>query len=85
MHLLKFASGMYVGKVVTDDTVIGYVGGYSTSKDHGGTDGCTTGAHLHFGMAEGDSATSFNAHSFNPREIFSFPKLYWNGGGYFYR
>ena len=85
MHLLRFASGMYVGKIVTDDTVIGYVGGYSTSIDHGGKDKCTTGAHLHFGMAEGDSANNFNSHSFNPREIFSFPKLYWNGGGYFYR
>ena len=85
MHLLRVASGIYVNKVVTDDTVIGYVGGYSTSIDHGGKDECTTGAHLHFGIAEGDSAFSFNAHSFNPREIFSFPKLVWNGGGYFYR
>lgn len=85
MHLLRFASGIYVHKVVTDDTVIGYVGGYSTAKGHGGKDECTTGAHLHFGMAEGNSAYSFNSHSFNPREIFSFPKLVWNGGGYFYR
>jgi len=85
MHLLRVASGMYVNKVVTDDTVIGYVGGYSTAKGHGGKDECTTGAHLHFGMAEGNSAYSFNSHSFNPREIFSFPKLVWNGGGYFYR
>ena len=85
MHLLRVADGMYVHKVVTDNTIIGYVGGYSTAQGHGGRDQCTTGAHLHFGMAEGDSAYSFNAHSFNPREIFSFPKLVWNGGGYFYR
>ena len=85
MHLLRYADGLYVHQVVTDNTIIGYVGGYSTAKGHGGKDECTTGAHLHFGMAEGDSAYSFNSHSFNPREIFSFPKLVWNGGGYFYR
>ena len=85
MHLLRYANGLYVNQVVTDNTIIGYVGGYSTAKGHGGKDECTTGAHLHFGIAEGDSAYSFNYHSFNPREIFSFPKLVWNGGGYFYR
>lgn len=85
MHLLSVASGMYVGKVVTDDTIIGYMGGYSTSTAHGGYDSCTTGAHLHFGIAEGDSSYSFNSHSINPREIFAFPKLVYSGGGYFYR
>ena len=85
MHLLSVESSMYVGKVVTDDMVIGYMGGYSTSTSHGGYDYCTTGAHLHFGMAEGDTAYSFNSYSFNPREIFAFPKLVYNGGGYFYR
>lgn len=85
MHLLSVASGMYVGKVVTDNTVIGYVGGWSTSIEHGGYDYCTTGTHLHFGIAEGDSAFDFNSHSINPREIFSFPSLVYNGGGYFYR
>ncbi len=85
MHLLSVASGMYVGKVVTDNTVIGYVGGWSTSISHGGYDYCTTGTHLHFGVAEGHSAFDFNSHSINPREIFSFPSLVYNGGGYFYR
>jgi len=85
MHLLSVASGMYVGKVVTDDTIIGTMGGYSTSTAHGGYDSCTTGAHLHFGIAEGDSSYTFNSHSINPREIFAFPKLVYNGGGYFYR
>jgi len=85
MHLLSVASGMYVGKVVTDNTVIGYVGGWSTSIAHGGYDYCTTGTHLHFGVAEGHSAFDFNSHSINPREIFSFPSLVYNGGGYFYR
>ena len=85
MHLLRVADGMYVGKVVTDNTVIGYVGGYSTSISHGGYDYCTTGTHLHFGIAEGDSAYNFNSYSINPREIFSFPSLVYNGGGYFNR
>lgn len=85
MHMLNYASGMYVGKVVTTETVIGYVGGYSTAKQNGGYDRCTTGAHLHFGMAEGHSAFNFNTYSFNPREIFAFPKLIYSGGGYFYR
>lgn len=85
MHLLRVASGMYVGKVVTDQTVIGYVGGWSTSTANGGYDRCTTGAHLHFGVAEGHNAWDFNSYSINPREIFSFPSLVYNGGGYFYR
>ncbi|MBQ3421973.1 MAG: M23 family metallopeptidase, partial [Romboutsia sp.] len=51
MHLIKVADGMYVGRTVTDNTIIGYVGGYSTSVDHGGYDYCTSGAHLHFGIA----------------------------------
>ena len=85
MHLLRVDSSMYVGKVVTTNTVIGYVGGYSTAKQNGGYDTCTTGAHLHFGMAEGDSAFNFNPYSFNPREIFAFPKVIFSGGGYFYK
>ena len=55
-HLLKFGEGINVNtknKVVTTNTVIGYVGGYSTSTAHGGYDSCTTGAHLHFGVANG--------------------------------
>ena len=85
MHLLSVDGSMYVGKVVTDSTVIGYVGGYSTSISHGGYDYCTTGTHLHFGMAEGDSTYNFNPYSINPREIFAFPKLVYSGGGYFSR
>ena len=85
MHLLSVAKGLHVDKVVTTNTVIGYVGGYSTSIEHGGYDKCTTGAHLHFGMAEGDNAFNFNPYSFNPREIFAFPKVIFSGGGYFYR
>ena len=85
LHLLRYGEGMYVGKTVTENTVIGYVGGYSTSVAHGGYDRCTTGTHLHFGIAEGHSAFDFNSHSINPREIYAFPKLVYNGGGYFSR
>ena len=85
MHLLRVADGIYVGRVVTDNTVIGYVGGGSTAASRGGYDYCTTGTHLHFGIAEGHSAFDFNSHSINPREIFGFPSLVYNGGGYFSR
>jgi murein DD-endopeptidase MepM/ murein hydrolase activator NlpD len=48
-HLLT----VNVGDTVTQNTVIGTVGGYSTATNHGGYDSCTTGAHLHFGVAKG--------------------------------
>lgn len=50
-HLLTV--NVKVGDVVTQNTVIGTVGGYSTATSHGGYDSCTTGAHLHFGVAKG--------------------------------
>ena len=50
-HLLRF--NVNVGDVVDQNTIIGYVGGYSTSSRHGGYDTCTTGAHLHFGVQKG--------------------------------
>lgn len=85
MHLLSISSDIYVNKVVTEQTIIGRMGGGSTAKNKGGYDRCTSGAHLHFGMAEGWNATSFNSYSFNPREMINFPKLIYSGGGYFYR
>jgi len=86
MHMLSISSDIYVNKIVTDNTVLGTVGGGSTmSSKPGGYDKCTGGTHLHFGLAEGWNATSFNSYSFNPREIFAFPKLIYSGGGYFYR
>lgn len=81
MHMLSIESGITKGKVVTDTTVIGYVGGGSTAS----YDRCTAGAHLHFGMAEGWNSASFNSYSFNPRELFKFPSLVYSGGGYFSR
>jgi len=55
-HLLRF--NVNVGDIVTQNSIIGYVGGYSTSKSHGGYDGCTTGAHLHYGVQNGWYSTS---------------------------
>lgn len=46
-HLLRF--NVNVGDIVTQDTIIGYVGGGSTAS----YDSCTFGAHLHFGVAKG--------------------------------
>lgn len=51
LHLLSY--NVKVGDVVTQNTVIGYVGGGSTAKRNGGYDGCTTGAHLHYGVQNG--------------------------------
>lgn len=79
MHLLRIS--VSEGQAVTPSTKIGEVGGRSTSS----YDGCTTGAHLHFGMAYGHNAYSFNSHSFNPRNVFNFPALVYSGGGYFSR
>lgn len=51
-HLLSY--NVKVGDQVTTNTVIGYVGGgRQTSSAYGGYDTCTTGAHLHYGIAEG--------------------------------
>lgn len=51
-HLLRF--NVNVGDIVTQSTIIGYVGGgASTSKKYGGYDSCTTGAHLHYGVQKG--------------------------------
>ena len=47
------AINVKVGDIVNQNTVIGTVGGYSTSTSHGGYDACTTGAHLHYGVATG--------------------------------
>ena len=50
-HLLTV--NVSYGQTVTQNTIIGTVGGSSTSKRNGGYDGCTTGAHLHYGVANG--------------------------------
>ncbi len=57
-HLLKF--NVNVGDIVNQSTIIGWVGGGSTSTANGGYDGCTFGAHLHFGVAKGKFTGSIN-------------------------
>lgn len=63
-----------LGQAVTNQTVIGGVGG---AKGTG--DSCTTGTHLHFGMATGwygtdyVSSSKFKAHSVNPASKVNFP------------
>ena len=80
MHMLSI--NVSTGQSVNTSTVVGTVGGGSTSYYNGGYDTCTSGAHLHFGMASGHNAVGFNSYSFNPRELFSFPGVY---SGYFSR
>lgn len=68
MHLLK--ANVSYGQQVTPSTVIGYSGGWSTSTKSGkGYDECTTGAHLHFGVAYNQSVVNFNSNAFNPRNL----------------
>lgn len=55
-HLLTI--NVKVGQTVDHKTVIGTVGGGSTSTSRGGYDQCTTGAHLHFGVMNGYYAGS---------------------------
>ena len=57
-HMLEIK--VKAGQIVNTDTVIGTVGGYSTMKSHGGYDGCTFGAHLHFGVAKGWYTVDYN-------------------------
>ena len=48
-HLLEINDSLKVGSVVTIETQIGRSGGSSTKS----YDSCTTGAHLHYGIAKG--------------------------------
>ena len=82
MHLKSFAPGLKVGDKVVVNQVVAYSGGgKSTAARHGGYDRCTTGAHLHYGVASGgfygsSKATplsNFNAHTFAPP---GYPGLY---------
>lgn len=68
-HLLSI--NVSVGDIVYDSTMIGKSGGGSTSSKKGGYDTCTTGAHLHFGIASGHNASSFNSYIIDPSNIFT--------------
>lgn len=85
MHLLTINTTK--GAIVGPSTIIGTVGGDSTSattrtgKRKGGYDWCTNGTHLHFGISSGSYSTStygFNANSFNPGKILDFSKGYFS-------
>ena len=85
-HLLDV--NVKVGDAVTADTAIGTLGGGGkTLRKNGGWDTCSTGAHLHFGVAKGfylgggkdgySSYSTFLARGINPP---GFPAQ----GGWFY-
>lgn len=74
-HLKNYV--VKVGQSVTPDTVIGYVGG--TSAEY--WDRCSTGAHVHFGVAEGHWGNDFSTYSgyiasdLDPRKVVNIPPL----------
>ncbi len=74
MHLLEIK--VEVGQVVTTSDVVALSGGgKSTASKYGGYDRCTTGAHLHYGLASGGfyNSSNFNSHTINPP---GYPGLY---------
>ena len=80
MHLLSI--NVKVGEVVTINKVVAKSGGgASTASKYGGYDRCTTGAHLHYGVASGGfygsskstPLSSFNSNTINPP---GYPGLY---------
>lgn len=74
MHLKEIL--VKVGDVVTTETVVALSGGgRSTASKYGGYDRCTTGAHLHYGLASGGfyNSSNFNSHTINPP---GYPGLY---------
>lgn len=77
MHLRSI--NVSKGDTVTKNTVIGYVGGDSSTP----WDRCTTGAHLHFTLLSGLVGTDYRAWSstfysklLNPRSYVNFPSGY---------
>lgn len=79
-HLLDIK--VDIGSVVTPDTIIGTVGGESTSILNGGYDKCTNGAHLHYAVVDGFHTTDYNIYIFNPRYMNDYPDVL---NGYFMR
>lgn len=71
-----------IGQKVTNQTVIGAVGGAGfTLKSNGGWDTCSTGAHLHLGLATGwygrdyVAWSSFVSHYIDPRKLVGLPSM----------
>lgn len=79
-HLLDIK--VAVGDPVTSDTIIGTVGGESTSTLNGGYDRCSTGAHLHYALTYGYHTNDYSIYTFNPRYMNSYPSIL---NGYFSR
>lgn len=75
LHLLTI--NVTVGQQVTSNTVIGTVGGGSQTKSW---ESCSTGAHLHFGMATGwygrtyTSFSTWTANLLDPQKVLGLPK-----------
>jgi len=83
LHLLTI--NVSTGQTVTSNTVVGTVGGGSGTRSW---DRCSTGPHLHFGLAYGwyggtgsnsySSYSTYLAKTFNPRNVIGFPSSgYW--------
>lgn len=77
LHLLSI--NVKVGDSVTSNTVIGLVGGGSKTQSW---ESCSTGAHLHFTIAEGwygstySSYSTFLAKTLDPQKILKLPNKY---------
>lgn len=65
-HLLSISVSL--NQTVTNQTLIGYSGGYSTAVGHGGYDTCTGGAHLHYSVSKSHFTTwaHYYANLINP-------------------
>lgn len=81
-HLLEIKVSL--GEVVNENTIIGLVGGESTSVLNGGYDSCTDGAHLHYAIIDGYHVNDFSIYALNPRHIndYNYPEVL---SGYFKR
>ncbi|MDD2377237.1 MAG: peptidoglycan DD-metalloendopeptidase family protein [Bacilli bacterium] len=88
MHMYQIY--VRVGDVVTKESVIGTVGGASWATPW---DGCSTGAHLHFTLLNGQAgkdyfywSNTFYARAFDPTTKVNFPKNEWweNRTKYYY-
>lgn len=77
MHLLSI--NVKVGDTVTSNTVIGTVGGGSKTQSW---ESCSTGAHLHFMLAEGWYGRTYTSYStflskvFDPQKTLGLPNKY---------
>lgn len=78
LHLLEIK--VKPGQIVTQDTIIGTVGGDSTATYNGGYDGCTFGTHLHFGVARGN-----HNYPVPDSDVLSPPPGFPNRTGYWFR